>query len=549
MELLAQLAASNVDSDLGLALENFIRKAIADAEKLSRNEAKLRVSETKVEHLTLLVAQLRRLKFGAKSEAFVGLQGELFQESLHGDIADVTAQIASLEAKASAQALGTPGTPAAPIAAKPPRTGAGRQILPAHLARVDINHPLDSAVCDDCGADLIEIGVDITEKLCIKPITFYVERHHRPQCACKACQTVKAAPVAPAIIDGSLVTPSVLAWLAVSKYVDHLPAYRLEQIAARSGVPLARASIASWLGTIGVRLQPLVQRLIALQKQSSVLHADETPVKQLEPGRGSTKTAYLWVYCTGTLDVGGSQEPTIVVFDYQTSRAGKHAIAYLADWQGALMVDDYVGYKALFGDGVTELACWAHARRKFFELNKGCTAAGGSVIAQTALTKIGQLYEVERDADIAHDADMAEGTSRAMLRQSRSQPLLIALRDWLIQTRFSVAPNSATAKAIDYVLRRWDAFARYATNGRYPIDNNRVENALRPIALGRKNWLFTGSELAGQRTANIQSLLATAKANGIEPHAWLLDTLEKLPTWPNSRLDELLPLRKASTQV
>jgi transposase len=314
------------------------------------------------------------------------------------------------------------------------------------------------------------------------------------------------------------------------KYLDHLPLYRLEQIAQRDNVPLARASLAEWVGRAGVALQPLADRLAQRLRECAILHADETPVAQLDPGAGKTKRAYLWAYRSNALNTG---PPAIVVFDYQASRSGQHAQHFLDGWKGHLMVDDYAGYKALFDQGITELGCLAHARRKFFEVQ----AANASPIASEALVRIGQLYAIEAQAKDWNIED------RARLRAEQSAPRLKALREWLIQTRGSVAQGSATARAIDYSLKRWEALARYATRGDLPIDNNAVENTIRPIALGRKNWLFTGSERAGKRAAAIQSLLATAKLNEMDPAAWLKDTLDKLPIWPNRRIDELLPLR------
>ena len=308
-----------------------------------------------------------------------------------------------------------------------------------------------------------------------------------------------------------------------------LPLYRLEAIAQRQAVALSRSTLAEWVGRIGVALQPLADRLAIRLRGRSVLHADETPVRQLDPGAGKTKRAYLWAYRSNALE----RAPPIVVFDYQASRAGAHARAFLRGWQGHLMVDDFAGYDALFASGIVELRCLAHARRKFFDLNAQCA----NPIAQAALERIGALYAIEAQArDFTIEA-------RALLRQAQAQPRLAALHAWLINTRLGVAEGSGTAKALDYSLKGWPALSRYASAGHLPIDNNPLENDIRPIALGKKNWLFTGSERAGKRAAAIQSLLYTAKLNGLDPAAWLRDTLEKLPTCPNSQIDSLLPLR------
>lgn len=293
---------------------------------------------------------------------------------------------------------------------------------------------------------------------------------------------------------------------------------------------MPRSNLAEWIGRIGVALHPLVIRLVQLLRKQPVLHADETPVDQLAPKSGKNKRAYIWVYRSNAMD----DAPPIVVYDYQTSRCGSHARKFLENWQGHLMVDDYSGYKALFDLGITELGCMAHARRKFFDLH----IANQSAVAAEALVWISALYQVE---DEGKSLDIA---ARQKLRAEKSLPLLDSYRKWLDLTRTKVAPGSATLRAIDYTLRRWPSLIRYAVTGHLPIDNNCAENVIRPIALGRKNWLHYGSERAGHRAAAIQSLLITAKINGLNPAAWLADVLEKLPIWPNSRIDELLPLRQ-----
>ncbi len=266
--------------------------------------------------------------------------------------------------------------------------------------------------------------------------------------------------------------------------------------------------------------------------QGNTLHADETPVAQLDPGKGKTRKAYLWAYRSNDLEPG----PRIIVFDYQAGRSGRHAQSFLENWQGHLLVDDYGGYKTLFAkkqtESCTELACWAHARRKFFDLHQ----ANSSLMALEALQRIGNLYAIEAEGK---DLTIAE---RQQLREEKSLPELEALHDWLVQTRAQTANGGGSAKALDYTLKRWASLIRYAQTGHLPIDNNPVENVIRPIAIGKKNWLFTGSERAGQRAAAIQTLFGTAQLNGLNPSDWLKGILTKLPIWPNNRIDELLPL-------
>ena len=490
------------------------------AAQITCRDTELHAAKTKIQALTLELAHQRRMRFGVRSEALSAEQRDLFQETLASDLAAAEAEMAKRLADA-------PATPPAPPT---PRPRAGRQPLPEHLPRIEHRHEPESCLCGECGKDLVKIGEDISEQLDIEPARFFVHRHIRPQYACRACETVSAAPIPPAVIDGGMAAVGLYVWLIISKYVDHLPLYRLEQIAARDRVILSSSTLADWVGRIGVALQPLADRLAALLLERNVLHADETPVAQLDPGKGKTKRAYLWAYRSNVLETG----PPIVVFDYQMSRAGQHARDFLSGWRGYLMVDDFAGYKALFTQGVTELGCLAHARRKFFDLH----AASGSPIALAALNRIAALYAIEgrgKDMDVA---------ARTQLRQDEALPQLQSFHDWLLKTRVTVAHGGGTAKAIDYSLRRWTALSLYATDGRLPIDNNPVENVIRPIAIGKKNWLFVGSERAGQRAAAIQSLLATAKLNGLDPAAWLRETLEKLPTCLNSQIDSLLPLRK-----
>jgi transposase len=532
MDFTAELARFDASPELAQWVSDTLEKLIDEKQRIlgenqrilgenQRKNEEIRQKDLKIQALALELSHIRRTRYGKKSEALGPEQRELFKETWNTDLAAVEAEVEQLATGELRVRI-----------ERPRRAHPGRQALPEHLPRVEQRHEPESCTCAQCGQALVKIGEDVTEQLDVEPARFFVRRHIRPKYACRACETVSAAPVPPALIDGGLAATGLFVWVITGKYLDHLPLYRLEQIALRQNVPLTRVTLSEWVGRIGVALQPLAQRLAHLLKQRPVLHADETPVAQLDPGAGKTKRAYLWAYCSNVLETG---PPPLVVFDYQASRSGQHVQSFLDGWEGHLMVDDYAGYKALFGQGITELGCMAHARRKFFEIQ----AAGASPVAGEALARIAQLYAIEASAKFLSTAE------RAVLRKEQSQPKLQALRHWLIETRGTIAEGSATARAIDYSLKRWEALARYATRGDLPIDNNPVENAIRPIAIGKKNWLFAGSERAGKRAAAIQSLLATAKLNGLDPAAWLKDTLEKLPAWPNSRIDELLPLRAA----
>jgi transposase len=298
-------------------------------------------------------------------------QRDLFDECWTADLEAIEAELESL-------------TPSAPGAKKKPT---GRHRLPPDLPQVDHRHEPASCSCGACGADLIKIGEDITEQLDVESARFTVQRHIRPKYACRHCDTVTASAIPAAVIDGGLATPGLLAWVTIQKYQDHLPLYRIEQISQRHGAPIARSTLAEWIGRIGVALQPLAARLTELLKERSVLHADETPVPQLEPGKGQTRRAYLWAYRSNDLE----DKPPIVVFEFQPGHSGSHVRNFLSGWQGHLMVDDYAGYKQLFNQGIVELACLAHARGKFVDLY----AANQHPVAAEALRRIGELYHIE----------------------------------------------------------------------------------------------------------------------------------------------------------
>ena len=473
-----------------------------------------------IEKLTHENAILKRLKFAAQSEKFNPEQKSLLDETLDTDLAAVAAEIDQLQPTGKAA-----GQKEAPR----------RQALPANLPRREVRHEPENTVCT-CGEPMKRIGEDVAEKLDYQPGVFTVERHIRGKWACRCCERLVQAPVAPHVIDKGLPATGLLAQVLVAKYLDHLPLYRQESIFERAGHPLARSTLAQWVGECGVQLQPLVDAMRQELLRQDVLHADETPVAMLKPGHGSTHRAYLWSYCSTQFN-----PLKAVVFDFADSRGGQHVRAFLGlpgtvqqpGWQGKLVTDDFSGYKACFELGVTEVGCMAHARRKFHEL----WANNASQIGEQALKFFGQLYDVEREVTGADDQ------ARLDARRQRSKPVADAMHQWMRQQRQKIPDGSATARAVDYSLKRWIALTRFLEDGSLPIDNNWVENRIRPIALGRNNWLFAGSLRAGKRAAAVMSLIHTAKLNALEPHAYLRDVLQRLPTQPASRIAELLPYR------
>ena len=473
----------------------------------------LRHKSALLDKLSHEMAALKRLKFAAKSEALNAEQRSLLEEAQEEDLQAVGEEIESLR----------------PAAERAPRQQPKRQPLPAQLPRQEFQHEPRATEC--CGQAMRRIGEDVSEKLDYTPGVFTVHRHVRGKWVCACCQTLKQQPVDAHIIDKGLATTGLLAQVLVAKYADHVPLYRQEAIYARAGVPIPRSTLAQWVGSCGVQLQPLVDALRQEVLAHTVVHADETPVQMLKPAShrdGKTQRAYLWAYTPGR-----HESLQAVVYDFCETRAGKHASAFLHAWQGTLLVDDFAGYKPLMGERIREAGCWAHARRKFFELH----AANKSQIAAQALEQMGQLYDIERRVQGATDDE------RLQARQQDSRRVVDRLHGWLTQHRARVPDGTATAKAIDYSLRRWQALTVFVDNPRVPIDNNWVENQIRPVALGRKNWLFAGSLRAGERAAAVMSLIQSAKLNGHDPYAYLKDVMDKLPTWPNSRILELLPHR------
>ncbi len=503
-------------------------QSIADHQQLIiRHERTITEREARISVLTAEIARLRRAQFAARSEKMDPAQRALFEETMAADIAAVEAELDALQSPATDQ-------PARDRLRRAPK----RRPLPEDLERVETRHEPSACTCGQCGGVLVHIGDHVSEKLSCRPLQFFVRRDVYPQYACRGCETITAVPVAPTVIDRGIAAPDLLAQVLVAKYVDHLPLYRQEAIYARSGIAIPRSTMAEWIGASGVALQPLVDRMREALLQQPVLHADETPVGMLDPGAGKTKRAYLFAYAghgwpsdAGARAARSGIGPPIIVFDFCTSRSGEHARRFLGDYRGALMVDDYGGYKAGFAAGITELGCWAHARRKFVDQHK----ASASPIAREAIERIAVLYLIEAEAK----AMTVEG--RHAHRQRHAVPALQAIKTWLDELRPQIVGNSGTANAIDYTLRRWHALARYVDDGAYPIDNNPIENAIRPVALGRKNWLFAGSATAGQRAAAIMSLLATAKAHGLDPHVWLTDVLTRLPTTLDRDIGTLLP--------
>ena len=440
--------------------------------------------------------------------------------------------------------------PSAVVALQPRREHKARQAprkLPEHLPRETlVHHPEGLALgtqcaCAECGGKLRQLGEDVSEQLEYVPASFKVIRHVRPKLACVRCERIFQADAPSRPIARGLAGPGLLAQVLVAKYCDHLPLYRQSRIYAREGVEIDRSTMVDWVGQCSALLDPLVAALGRYTLAASKVHTDDTPVKVLDPGRGKTKTARLWVYVRDDRPAG-SVDPPAAWYQYSPDRRGERPQAHLAQYRGILQADGYAGYAKLYeGGGIVEAACWAHARRYFWDVYESQKRLPGS-LAEQALQRIAKLYEVE--ADIRGQAP----AQRRRQRQERAGPLLQRLHAWLSDTLMQVSSKSDLARAIGYTLTRWQALTRYRDDGSLEIDNNAAERALRGVALGRKNYLFQGSDAGGERAAAIYSLVESAKLNGLDPLRYLRDVLTRIAEHPINRIEELLPWNMAQQQ-
>jgi transposase len=475
-----------------------------------------------IEKLKVQLARLKRMKFGQSSERLASQidQLELTLEDLETD-----------QALQECVITGAPSSDTEPAKRKPKRAP-----LPAHLPRENVVHPASVVDgCSACGGDMGALGEDVTEVLEYIPGRFKVVRHVRPKLACKSCDAISQAPAPSLPVPRGRAGPGLLAHVLVSKFADHLPLYRQSAIYSREGLELSRSTLADWVGQTSWLLQPLVDAIGKHVMASIKVHADDTPVRVQAPGTGKTKTGRLWVYVRDNRSWRPT-EPPAARYHYSPDRKGERPRAHLKSFAGYLQADGYAGFEQLYVPGrlpgdIHEVACWAHVRRKINDVH----VATPNAATLHALTLIAGFYEVERSI-------MCDPADERRKARKLSKLRILEFFAWAEQTLAKISAKTPLAIALRYALNRRDALLRYTNDGRLEIDNNRAENAIRGIAIGRKNWLFAGADCGGERAAAIYTLIETAKLNGVNPQAWLTDVLDRIGKGhPINRIDEMLP--------
>lgn len=492
--------------------------------------------EREIERLKEQLDKLKRMLFGQSSEK---LRNKLEKKICEAEkrLDEMEGRLNTAKGCLEAAAAVIAESDVVEVAEEPAETPtssrrpSSRKPLPAELPReTEVIAPTET-VCPVCGGELAALGETVTEQLDIINNAFKVIETVRPKLACRKCDAIVQAPLPAKPIDRSYAGPSLLARILVSKYVEHIPLYRQSEIYGRHGLELSRNSMDRWVLELAEKLSPLSEALNRYVLEAGKVHTDDTPVPVQAPGSGKTRTGRLWVYVRDDRNTGSSLPPA-VWFAYSADRKGEHPQRHLSEYRGVLQADAYGGYDALYETGrITEAACLAHARRKIHDEH----ARRPTELTQEALKRIAALYAIE--ADIRGSPE----ERRLAVRKEKSMPLMQSLYEWIREQLKTLSVHAEMAKAFGYMLKQWEALNAFCCDGRVEIDNNICENALRCVALGRRNYLFFGSDRGGEAAAVIYSLLGTCKLNGVEPEAWLRDVLGKISDWPSNRVHELLP--------
>ena len=517
--------SDSLPTDLAAAHAMIIvqREALIVAQAKAQNaEAEARHRALLIEQMKFTIAKLRHEKFGQSAERGVLL------EQLEFRLADMEEDASEAETKAQMAAAASEKVKVQAFERRRP----ARRPLPEHLPRERIVYPAPSA-CPCCGGTLHKIGEDVTETLELIPRRWKVIQHVREKFSCRSCESITQPPAPSHPIARGRAGPGLLAQVLFSKYCLHLPLNRQSAAYAREGIELDVSTLADWVGACAATLRPLVEAIRTHVFAAERIHADDTTVPV--QAKGKTRTGRLWAYVRDDQPFGGLDPPAAAFF-YSPDRGGEHPERHLASYSGLMQADAYAGFNRLYEAArkrgpIIEAACWAHGRRKFFDLARLQKAP----IAIEAIERIDALFAIEREIN-----GLSAGQRRAV-RNERSRPLVAELESWLRQQRAKLSRKSETAKAIDYSLKRWTALIRFLDDGRLCMSNNAAERAVRCIAVGRKNWTFAGSDEGGHRAGAIYTLIETAKLNDIDPQTWLADVLARLPDYPAKRIADLLP--------
>ncbi len=481
---------------------------------LAEARAELLHRDLLIETMRVQLARLRRMQFGASSE------------KLSAEIAQLEFALEELEAAAPVPQA----SPAPPKSERPTPVRA----LPDHLLREDVvaEPPSGACACPDCGGALRRLSADSAEQLDVAPVQWRVVRTIRPKYSCRSCEKIVQAPAPVKAVARGKATFATLAHVIVSKFDHHLPLYRQSEMMAAQGVDIDRSTLAGWTGQASALLDPIISRIREEGMKASKIHTDDTPVPVLDPGRGKTATGRLWTYVVDDR-ASGSVTPPLAWYRFTPDRTGAHPQKELASFKGYLQADAYAGYDKLYQNGrVTEVACWAHFRRKIFDIHK----PRPTTLTTDILERIAALYTIEAEVRGAPPG------ARQKARQERTRPLVEELHKILDDAHRRLSPKSVMALAIAYGTKRWTALTQFLDNGSLEIDNNIAERSLRSVAVGRKNWLFAGSKIGGECAAAIYTVIETCKMNGVEPQAYIADVIAKIAgDWPAARWDELMP--------